>query len=66
MEKIIILFYNTMFNTPLQFHLKDIPEGFYISIDCNLLTIADAVVLHLPDLHKFMNIEEIVNPEKLI
>lgn len=66
MEKIIILFYNTMFNTPLQFQPKDIPKGFSISTDRNLLSIADAVVFHLPDLHKFMDREEIIKPEKQI
>ena len=54
---ILILFYNTMWGFPLEFRKEDLPEGCVITTDRNLLSKADAVVFHLPDLPSVMEDE---------
>jgi len=49
-NKKVVLFYNTMFNMPLQYDKADIPEEFEISTDRRLLQEASAVVFHIPSL----------------
>lgn len=49
-NKKLILFYNTMFDMPLQYDKADIPEEFEISTDRRLLQEASAVVFHIPSL----------------
>lgn len=50
MNKLIILFYNTMWGTSLQLEGYEWPEDCIITTDRNLMGQADAVVFHLPDL----------------
>ena len=50
MERISILFYNTMWSEPLQFKQEDLLPGYFISTDRSLLSYADVVVFHFPDL----------------
>ena len=54
---ILILFYNTMWGFSLEFRKEDLPEGCVITTDRNLLSKADAVVFHLPDLPSVMEDE---------
>ena len=54
---ILILFYNTMWGFPLEFRKEDLPGGCVITTDRNLLSKADAVVFHLPDLPSVMEDE---------
>lgn len=46
-----IVFYNTMWNQPLSYPEADVPEGFMLTTDRDLLPEATAVVFHLPSLH---------------
>ncbi len=53
----LILFYNTMFNQPLDYKEADIPEDFELTTDRRFMRDAAAVVFHLPSLYpSFMNI----------
>jgi hypothetical protein len=49
-KKQVILFYNTMFNTPLCYNKADIPEEFELTTDRRFLQEAVAVVFHIPSL----------------
>lgn len=60
MEKINILFYNTMWKAPLQFKCDDLLPGYSISTDRRQLPYADVVVFHLPDLCNCMNEDKII------
>jgi mannosyltransferase OCH1-like enzyme len=46
----IILFYNTMWNQPLDYPEAEIPAGYMLSSDQRLLPEAAAVVYHIPSL----------------
>ena len=50
-KKRIILFYNTMFGTPLIYDRTNIPEEFEITTDRRLMQEAVAVVFHIPSFH---------------
>ena len=63
MERISILFYNTMWSEPLQFKQEDLLPGYFISTDRSLLSYADVVVFHFPDLYNCMNEDEIIKQE---
>lgn len=63
MEKISILFYNTMWQAPLLFEQDDLLPGFSISTDRSLLPYADVVIFHLPNLYSSMNGDKIIKPE---
>lgn len=58
-----ILFYNTMWGSPLIFSQEELPTECSITMDRKQLPNADAVVFHLPDLQWYMNATEIVKPE---
>lgn len=47
----IILFYNTMFDMPLSYTARDIPENFMMTTDRRFMRDAVAVVFHLPSLY---------------
>jgi len=49
-DKIIILFYNSMWGQPLEFPEQEIPEPFVITEDRSLYDRASAVVFHVPSL----------------
>lgn len=51
-----------MWNVPLDFSPEELPKGCDITTDRSLLSQADAVVFHLPDLEPVMD-EEITKPE---
>ncbi len=53
--KRIILFYNTMFDTPLTYNGADIPKEFEITTDRKLMKKAAAVVFHIPSLHSLLS-----------
>lgn len=57
-----ILFYNTIFDMPLEYPKEDIPEGFEITTDRRHMQDAIAVVFHLPSLHSpnFNNISRYI------
>lgn len=61
-DKLLILFYNTMFGLPLEYASEDLPPGCCITTDRALLKQADAVVFHLPDLMWALEDDEIVKP----
>lgn len=46
----IILFYNTLWDQPLDYPAADIPDGYVLTTDRRLLPEAVAVVFHLPSL----------------
>ncbi|MCL4244889.1 MAG: alpha-1,3-fucosyltransferase [Candidatus Dadabacteria bacterium] len=49
-DRIIILFYNSMWGQPLEYQGRDIPEPFVITEDRSLYDKASAVVFHVPSL----------------
>lgn len=49
-DKIIILFYNSMWGQPLEYPGRDIPEPFILTDDRSLYDKASAVVFHVPSL----------------
>lgn len=55
MNKLVILFYNTNWGTPLQFKENEWPEDCMVTTDRNLMAQADAVVFHLPNMRRFSN-----------
>lgn len=46
----IVLFYNTLWDQPLDFPEADMPEGYVLTTDKRLMREATAVVFHLPSL----------------
>lgn len=63
MGTLTILFYNTLWDAPLPFKPDDLLPGCSVTTDHTQLSVADAVVFHLPDLHRYMDREEIIKPE---
>jgi hypothetical protein len=49
-NKIIILFYNSMWGQPLEYPKEEIPEPFLITSDRSLYDRASAVVFHVPSI----------------
>ena len=46
----LVLFYNTLWDQPLDYPEADIPDGYVLTTDRRLAPIATAVVFHLPSL----------------
>lgn len=62
-NELLVLFYNTMFGLPLEYALEELPPGCQITTDRTLFRQADAVVFHLPDLARTLEVDEIEKPE---